>query len=285
MKFNLYVLLPVHNRITITDGFIACLLSQTFKNYHLILIDDGSIDGTSEMVRSKVPNLTIIRGQGDWWWAGSLQQGLNCLKSQQLSNDDLVLFINDDLYFSPDYFALACSVMANKKGVLMLSQFLNIETNKITESGIYADMKNLIFLTADKPENINCLSTRGLFIHWEDIKVIGDFYPKLLPHYLSDYEYTMRAYRKGLLLKTSNKLLIEPNFETTGYHQFDQENFLSFVKKFFSKKAALNPLYWTSFILLASPSLLIKIINILRVWLGALKMILRAFFLRSKPSC
>ena len=96
MKFNLYVLLPVHNRITITDGFIACLLSQTFKNYHLILIDDGSNDGTSEMVRSKVPNLTIIRGQGDWWWAGSLQQGLNCLKSQQLSNDDLVLFINDD---------------------------------------------------------------------------------------------------------------------------------------------------------------------------------------------
>ena len=82
MKECIYILLPVHNRREITGDFIDCLEAQTWQHYHLVLIDDGSTDGTEQMVRERVENLTVIRGNGDWWWAGCLQQGFNFLKKE-----------------------------------------------------------------------------------------------------------------------------------------------------------------------------------------------------------
>ena len=82
MKPYIYILLPVHNRRELTRDFIDCLKAQTYQNFHLVLIDDGSTDGTDQMVRERIENLTVIRGNGDWWWAGSLQQGFNYLKKK-----------------------------------------------------------------------------------------------------------------------------------------------------------------------------------------------------------
>ena len=59
---KIYILLPVHNRRDQTKTFIDCLTAQTYQNYHLILIDDGSTDGTAEMVQSKIPLAIIIKG-------------------------------------------------------------------------------------------------------------------------------------------------------------------------------------------------------------------------------
>ena len=73
MKNKIYILLPVHNRKEITRGFVECLKAQTFQDYRLVLIDDGSNDGTADMVKESIPSVTVLRGIGDWWWAGSLQ--------------------------------------------------------------------------------------------------------------------------------------------------------------------------------------------------------------------
>ena len=58
---------------------------QTIKNYHLVLVDDGSMDETETMVRSyiNVSQMTIIKGKGDWWWAGCLQQGIDWLNKKK----------------------------------------------------------------------------------------------------------------------------------------------------------------------------------------------------------
>jgi len=82
---NIYILLPVHNRLEITQRFITCLKAQTYQKYHLILIDDGSSDGTAEMVQENISSLTVVRGKGSWWWAGALQQGYRWLREQNLS--------------------------------------------------------------------------------------------------------------------------------------------------------------------------------------------------------
>lgn len=276
MISNIYILLPVHNRKYITELFIDCLVAQTYQNYHLLLIDDGSTDGTDEMVRAKINNLTVLKGNGNWWWAGSLQQGINWLKARRVSEDALILFINDDVHFLPDFLERASRVMVNKKNVLMLSRFFTSNESKISESGVCADLKKLTFKIADSSDQINCLSTRGLFVHWQVIKAIGGFYPRLLPHYLSDYEFTIRAYRKGYQCESSEELLIEPNYESTGYHQVVAESFGEFFIKLFSKKSPGNPIYLTSFILLTS-NLVDAVPNLINVWMHTGKSLTKAF--------
>lgn len=267
---KIYILLPVHNRKEITRGFVECLKAQTFSDYHLVLIDDGSTDGTAEMVQEYVPSTTVLRGSGNWWWAGSLQRGLDWLKVQQVSDDTLVLFINDDVSFARDYLECAICIMADKKGVLVLSRHKSTENGEIIESGVSADLRKLAFNIAASASQVNCLSTRGLFIHWMDVQEIGGFHPKLLPHYLSDYEYTIRAHKKGFKCETSAELLIEANSATTGYHIINDKNFRVFVKKYFSVKSVSNPIYFSSFVLLTcNPSL--ALIHILRMWVRVLR--------------
>jgi hypothetical protein len=98
---TVYVLTPVHDRKALTERFLRCLIDQTDRDYHLVLVDDGSRDGTAEMARSMIPSATIIRGSGNWWWAGSLEQARRWLLRQPSRPGDLVLIANDDTTFGP----------------------------------------------------------------------------------------------------------------------------------------------------------------------------------------
>lgn len=271
---TIYILLPVYNRKEITRQFIECLKKQTFSDYYLILIDDGSTDGTTDMVKEYISPLTVLYGNGNLWWAGCLQKGLDWLKNNAIHDNSLILIINDDVTFPADYLKNAVFIMKQKKGCLVLSQFLS-DNNQAIETGIYANWRNFTFETASNKSKINCLSTRGLFIYWKDICTIGNLYPNLLPHYLSDYEYTIRANRKGLICETNSSLLIKPNHETTGLHTINEDSIIKFFNIFFSKKHSNNPIYWTSFVLTACKPIWI-IPNLFRIWARACYYIIRS---------
>lgn len=272
MMAKIYILLPVHNRKEITRDFIRCLKTQTFTDYHLLLIDDGSTDGTADMVKENIPSATVLQGTGNWWWAGSLQRGLEWLREHDVDDSALVLCINDDVRFVPDYLESAMRVMKEKEHVLMLSKFAAADNGEVQETGVYADCKWLAFSPPKPGQQINCLSTRGLFMHWKDVKEIGDFHPRLLPHYGSDYEYTMRAFRKGIACETSDELLILPNHATTGFHTLENSGLCDLVRKLFSKRSPNNPVYRSAFVFLVVPPLWI-LPNLVKVWVQTLRII------------
>lgn len=284
MTPKIYILLPVHNRKEITRGFVECLQAQTLSDFQLILIDDGSVDGTADMVRERIPSTVVLRGTGTWWWAGSLQRGLDWLKGQDVADDALVLFINDDVRFSPDYLEAAVRVMKTKNRTLVLSRFSAPPTGEVLETGVCADPRYLSFSIAKSPGEINCLSTRGLFAQWRTIQELGGFRPRLLPHYLSDYEYTMRAHNKGIRCETSAELVVSPDMEATGYHDTRVDSLAGFRKKYLSKKSADNLLYWSAFAVLASRPRWRVFPNLARIVLKALKSFIRAIY-QSKPTC
>lgn len=271
MKPTVYIILPVHNRRAITEKFIDCLEAQSYAAYHLILVDDGSADGTEQMVRDRIDPLTVIKGGGNWWWAGSLQQGIDWLKQEGVADSDIVVFMNDDVLFEPGFLKVAVGLLDQHSGML-LPQVFNQGSGSIEESGVQADMKKLTFRTATSPQQINCLPTRGLFMRMSVLRRVGDFYPKLLPHYLSDYEFTLRAGRMGVMLQTSPQLLIRFDEDATGFRSFKELTIAEFLSRYFSIKSASNPVYWSTFIWLASPRLYMPW-HILKIWLSAVKAI------------
>jgi len=272
---KIYILLPVHNRCKITQRFVDCLKAQTYQNYHLILIDDGSTDGTADMVRRQISSLTVITGKGDWWWAGALQEGYKWLSGQEYEPTDLVLITNDDTEFEVDFLEIAVRCQGARKGTLLLAQAFSRESNHLVSAGVQVDWRRLKFKQMVTQDEINCLSTRGLFLYAEDFIALGGFYPTLLPHYLSDYEFTIRASRKGMSLLTDDHLKMWVDENTTGYHEFNEESFREFRKKYFAKNSDANPLAWTVFIGLACPWPW-KLTCWMRVWYGTTVNILKA---------
>lgn len=269
----IYILLPVHNRRKITEKFIDCLIGQTYQKYHLVLIDDGSSDDTDKTIRSKLNKLTIIKGTGNWWWAGCLQQGINWLKKNALDEKNIIAFMNDDIAFDTQFLQKAIDLLGNQD-ILLHPQSINQETGKIEETGVYANFKQLSFRPADSSENINCLPTRCLFMNMSVLCRVGDLYPRFLPHYLSDYEFTIRAHNLGFSLITSPKLLITSHGELNSFENHKVLTLTKFLRLYFSIKHPANPIYFTRFILLASPKLLIPL-NVFKVWLICTIKILR----------
>jgi GT2 family glycosyltransferase len=272
MMQKVYILLPAYNRRIVTEHFIDCLNAQSYSNYHLILIDDGSTDGTEEMVRAKIKNLTVLKGQGDWWWAGSLQQGINLMIQSGAEDRDIVMIANDDITFEDDFLQKAVDILENLNGSLLLPHLRHEITGLPQESGVEADLHNLTFNPAASPDKINCLPTRGLFLRVSDLHKIGKFHPRLLPHYLSDYEFTIRARRKGLTLITSAEIAIQLDRKQSGCRSIGDDNLIAFTKQLFSKKHVSNPIYWSTFILLTVPKSHIPVL-LLKVWFGTAKML------------
>jgi GT2 family glycosyltransferase len=232
------------------------------------------------MVGEMIPSLTILQGKGDWWWAGSLQKGYEWLVTQKAAPRDCVLIINDDTEFAADFLEKGLAVLRGHARTLVLARSYDRRTSQLIDAGRHVDWRRLRFEQAMSPEEINCLSTRGLFLRVSDLMETGGFYPRILPHYLSDYEFTVRAHRKGLKLLCDPSLQIRLDIDATGHHQLGNESFGDFSKKYFSKRSAYNPLAWTVFIALACP-LPWKLIH----WLGLWKSTAGAFityFMRSK---
>lgn len=268
MNEKIYILLPIHNRRDVTRRFIECLKAQTWQNYHLILIDDGSLDGTADMVRENIASLTIIRGKGDWWWAGSLHQGYLWLRKQNVPSDSTVLIINDDTIFDPDFLEKAISLLASYRKTLLLAHYYSQQDGSLIDSGVHVDWETLSHQQAISSDQINCLSTRGLFLNYSDFIEIGGFYPNILPHYASDYEFTIRAHRKGFTLTSSATLKLWGDESTTGFHAIESGTTWQTLKQLFSIKSIPNPVVWSVYIILACP-LRWKVLNLFRIWRGA----------------
>ena len=262
----LYIILPVYNRKNITENFIKCLVSQTYQNFKVILIDSGS-DGTAEMVVSYLPSTVVMRGKDNWWWGNSLHQAYLWIKNQKNMNNTNMLIINDDSIIKPNFLEIGISLLQKSEKSLYLAKAISLQNNSKITGGIHINWKNLRFKKVEKIDEINCLSTRGLFLKIKDFLDIGDFHPFLLPHYLSDYEYTIRAYKKGYELLVDDELFLKYNEKTTGCHSIKANNKITFLKKYFSKKNPSNPIYFIFFIILSAPlkykiNLVIKVIAV-----------------------
>lgn len=254
---DLYILVPVHNRRKITVKFAELLAAQTAQNFTLLLIDDGSSDGTSDAVLNVLPKSKIIRGNGSWWWAGSLQQGFDWLKRHKVSPDANILIINDDVTFDANFLEGGLRLLAHSKENIYLASCHDEDTKEHLDSGVHIIWPSLHVFPVTKKRSrkfpVNCLSTRGLFLKYATAKKIGGFYPRLLPHYYSDYEYTIRAKRKGIGLVSPSELKIYTSAAPSGSYDLSQATMRQYLKKIFSARSYSNPLYRSSFVLFAAP--------------------------------
>ena len=83
------VILPTYNSIKYLDNAIQSILNQTYKNFELLVINDGSTDGTTEYLKSqtdqrfKIYNLEVNKGL-----VHALNLGLSEAKGQFIARMD-----------------------------------------------------------------------------------------------------------------------------------------------------------------------------------------------------
>ena len=92
------VIIPTHNRAHVLGRAIESVLAQTFKASEIIIVDDGSIDATTELVRSRFPECHYVYQDN---------QGVSSARNHgiRIASGDWLAFLDSDDEWLPDKFA------------------------------------------------------------------------------------------------------------------------------------------------------------------------------------
>lgn len=97
MTTRVAVLMTCFNRRETTMRALDRLFTQELDDILLevVLVDDGSCDGTSAAVRASFPTVSVIQGTGELYWTGG-----TCAADAQawLTDPDFELWLNDDVH-------------------------------------------------------------------------------------------------------------------------------------------------------------------------------------------
>jgi GT2 family glycosyltransferase len=152
-----YIILPVHDRLYKTLEFVDCLIKQTIQDYHLLLIDDGSVDETAstlfEILHEKI---TIISGKGNWWWGGSLHQGYKWIvNSKAPKSNDYVLIMNNDTTYESNFIEQGISEIDKYDKALLTAYAYNQQTLELIDKGTHVDWDKFQFRSVETENEIN----------------------------------------------------------------------------------------------------------------------------------
>ena len=148
---------------------------------------------------------------------------------------------------------------------LLLAEAYSAQTGESIGVGVAVNWRKLTFKQSHDPKAVKCFSTRGLFLRRDAFLDVGSFHTVLLPHYLSDYEFTIRAARRGYELRTDPTVRLVMDETTTGTRSRNLSSPTAYLRSILSIKATKNPIYWSTFVMLASPRRYLPR-NLIRVW-------------------
>jgi|UPI0004137757 GT2 family glycosyltransferase len=248
----IHTIIPVHNRLDFTKKCLNSLKRQkNFKELNIILVDDGSTDGTSQYVKKKFPKVTILSGNGNLFWGGAVNIGIRYALDIG-SSKDWVLLLNNDIELSSDAIkklvktsnikkrkALVASLTVCfddkktliKSGTIVKSWFLNITHHPYVG-------KNIQQIFNKNPIKVDLLTARCLLHPIEIFKRIGNYDAKNFPHYGGDDDFSIRAskinYSKYICPESIIYLKLDKN------NSINKKNLKYFIKIILSKKSSSN---------------------------------------------
>jgi len=122
------VLLPVYNAERYVAEAISSILTQTFTDFELIIINDGSTDNSGNVIKQFKDQRIILVEQNNQGLATSLNNGLKIAKGRYIARQD-----NDDVS-APDRFQKQVEYLEKHPGIGLLGTAALIvdENNKET---------------------------------------------------------------------------------------------------------------------------------------------------------
>lgn len=256
-----HVLIPVRNNVDITTQCLRLLSRQTFKDFDVTVIDDGSMDGTAEFIWKHFPGITVLQGDGNLWWAGAINMGLEHVLPRA-TDDDFILTLNDDVTFESNYIEQLLNGARLRPGILIGSVSLDKDDyERVVDAGVYFDWRMRKRVQGSyRPGNhfndhVNRLSGRGTLIPVAVFRKVGLYDSGRLPHYAADYELTIRAHRAGFPACVFYGAVLRSDTSVSGYKftPFMKLSFGQAWQALFSKKSVWRIKTRLNFLWLCNP--------------------------------
>ncbi len=223
------VITPVHNR---REETLQCLSSisrsdLTGISLHVIVVDDGSTDGTADAIQAGYPEVEIVKGDGNLWYTAGTNRGLSAALRHE---PDYILAINNDQIFDENCIRNMVECAEKHPRSVVGSLLLNWETPhrlfqvsprfELWSGGFRHWYKQTVWTVPDKAWEVELIVGNCVLYPAAAIREVGLMDEKKLVQY-GDAEYTPRMRRKGwrLLIEPKARVFCKPNDLVTGFRK------------------------------------------------------------------
>lgn len=243
----IYTVIPVHNRKEYTRDCLISLKQQTFKDHRVIIVDDGSTDGTAEMIRGEFPEVIILSGDGNLFWTAAINMGIRYALDRKAEH---ILTLNNDTIATPDFLEKMMYWSERYPEALLGALDIDAKTLRPYYGGEIVNwtLSSSRFLLDELKEEdrqglhpVSLFPGRGLLIPSRVFDAVGLFEEKKLPHYMADYDFTLKAARAGFKIYCNYDARLFTYPEEGGDHKIRKSKSLkNYFNHLFSIKGGGN---------------------------------------------
>ena len=201
---------------------VNSLLRQDYKNYEIVVVDNGSERESYERLRSKFKNIKFLRNEENLGFTGGYNTGIRYAKN---AGARYVLIINNDTLADKNYISelVKVAVTDKKIGIVGCKALFMGERDKIQTAGILFDEKAVFYLDRGLGEKDN-----GQYDKAEEMIVSGVsmlinlsmpgeliYFDDSLKFYYEDVDICERVRRAGYKIMYNPKAVLEHRFSAT----------------------------------------------------------------------
>lgn len=246
----IYIIIPVHNRIASTLRCLASINRQAEIDAEIVVVDDGSKDGTQEELSNSFPGATVLTGDGSLYWTGAVRLGIEHVLPKAVPGDWVILVNNDVVFQSNKTLKYLLDYAISEQRNVLVSPLSTdrytgqpITSGTIVRSWFFNSTKkiykNMIDLNlGQKLIEVDFLTARCLVHPVEIFSKVGNYDSYSFPHYGGDDEFTARAKRMGYRLVVNTNEIIR--LDTTKYRKNRSGLMKSLAFYLFDKRSSVN---------------------------------------------
>jgi len=197
-KPKVSICIPTYNRKDYLQETLESIFVQTYKDYEIVIVDDGSTDGTEEMIRNLDFPVT-------YYWQQNSGDAAARNKLIELAEGDYISFIDSDDLLMPDAIERMVNVLESEaRQAIVYGSYLRIDEN----GRIYGRCKRKLY-----SGNIATYLFQTILVH-----TCGSMFPRRILENCSPFDTSLKVcsdydFWLRLSLKYSFIALAEPTFK------------------------------------------------------------------------
>jgi len=201
------IIIAAHNRVQSTIKCLRAISQQKLPSevsIKIYLVDDGSTDGTSEVVTAEFPEVMILNGDGSLYWNGGMRLAFAKAMDEEF---DYLFWINDDTVIFPETLTkmiVMGDFNASKHDgkIIVVGTTQDIALGKPSYGGLKSRSRyrplsfQLIF---SESEVLECETMNGncVMLSKGAVADLGNLDPDFV-HTMGDIDYGLRASRRRI---------------------------------------------------------------------------------------
>jgi len=207
------------NRKHLLKECLEAISKSSYQNILVCVVDDGSSDGTSDMLEVDFPSVNVITGDGNLWWAAATNKAIQkCLASKC----DYVVLLNDDCLLEVETLEKFVARAQDYPGAVIAPIVIDIDNRDDVwwAGSSWGPLKYFpgvwlirqkyphrmpIKLLPIQPYSTSEFTGRGTFIPKAVFESVGLIDSDIFPQYGSDNDFSLRITSSG------NQAIVDPD--------------------------------------------------------------------------